>query len=52
MTGILPLSEICMSLMPIPSLGENKVEVVLFIGNLIQGGKRQTTQDMFEDLLQ
>lgn len=36
----------------IPSLIENKVEVVLFVGDLIQGGKRQTTQGMYEELSQ
>lgn len=36
----------------IPSLIENKVEVVLFVGDLIQGGKSQTTQGMYEELSQ
>lgn len=36
----------------IPSLIENNVEVVLFVGDLIQGGKRQTTQGMYEELSQ
>ena len=36
----------------IPSLIENNVEIVLFVGDLIQGGKRQTTQGMYEELSQ
>lgn len=36
----------------LPSLIENKVEVVLFSGDLIQGGKGQTAQGMYEELSQ
>lgn len=36
----------------VPSLIENKVEVVLFVGDLIQGGKGQTAQGMYEELSQ
>lgn len=36
----------------IPSLIDNKVEVVLFAGDLIQAGKRQTVQGMYDELLQ
>lgn len=36
----------------IPSLIDNKVEVVLFVGDLIQGGKGQNVQGMYEELSQ
>lgn len=34
----------------IPSIIENKVEVVLFAGDLIQGGKGKNSNDMYEEL--
>lgn len=36
----------------VPSLIANQVEVILFVGDLIQGGKRQTPQGMYEELSQ
>lgn len=36
----------------VPSLIANQVEVILFVGDLIQGGKRQTAQGMYEELSQ
>lgn len=36
----------------VPSLIANQVDVILFVGDLIQGGKRQTPQGMYEELSQ
>ena len=36
----------------VPSLIANQVEVILFVGDLIQGGKRKTPQGMYEELSQ